>query len=105
MQGLIDAEKEIAKLGDKRTKLSNQLKKLQEAAAKPDYVTKVPENVRTQNTEKVSQTESVIQQIKKMWTNLSWKCCRSQCSVRLVYFFFWFTKFVHMQCFFLLVVL
>ena len=53
MQGLIDAEKEIAKLGDKKTKLSNQLKKLQEAAAIPDYITKVPENVRTQNTEKV----------------------------------------------------
>ena len=43
----------MAKLGDKKTKLSNQLKKLQEAAAKPDYVTKVPENIRTQNTEKV----------------------------------------------------
>ena len=50
---MIDADKEIAKLGDKKTKLSNQLKKLQEAAAKPDYITKVPENVRTQNTEKV----------------------------------------------------
>ena len=53
MQGLIDAEKEILKLGDKKTKLSNQLKKLQEAATKPDYITKVPENVRMQNTEKV----------------------------------------------------
>ena len=41
------------KLGDKKTKLSNQLKKLQEAAAKPDYIAKVPENVRMQNTEKV----------------------------------------------------
>ena len=43
----------MAKLSDKKSKLSNQLKKLQEAAAKPDYVTKVPENVRTQNAEKV----------------------------------------------------
>ena len=54
MQGLIDAAKEIKKLEDKKTRLQNQHKKLTETAAKPDYETKVPENVRKQNTEKVS---------------------------------------------------
>ena len=54
LQGLIDATKEVKKLEDKKTRLQGQFKKLEEAAAKPDYTTKVPENVRTQNATKVS---------------------------------------------------
>lgn len=45
--------KEISKLEDKSSKLQTQLGKLKDSAAKSDYQTKVPENVRQQNTEKV----------------------------------------------------
>jgi len=41
-------------LEEKKSKLDGQLNKLQEAAAKADYETKVPENVRQQNKEKVN---------------------------------------------------
>ena len=50
---MIDADKEVAKLEEKKNKLGLTLKKLQDAVAKPDYESKVPENVRKQNTEKV----------------------------------------------------
>lgn len=45
--------KEVAKLEEKRGKLSVQLKKLFETINGSDYVTKVPENIRNQNSEKV----------------------------------------------------
>lgn len=53
LQGLIDVTKEVAKLDDKRNKLNAQLKKLFETINGADYVTKVPENVRNQNSDKV----------------------------------------------------
>ena len=53
IQGLLDITKEVAKLEDKKLKLSSQIKRLQEATTKPDYETKVPQNVREQNQEKV----------------------------------------------------
>ena len=52
-QGLIDIEKEVKKLQDKITRLEKDNTKLAEAAAKPDYVTKVPEAVRTEKAQKV----------------------------------------------------
>ena len=55
---MIDLEKEVGKLESKKETLGKQLKKLQDAAAVPTYHTKVPEDVRNQNTEKV--TNSVI---------------------------------------------
>ena len=45
--------KEVAKLENKKKQLDGQLKKLTETSQKPDYETKVPEKVRTQNAEKV----------------------------------------------------
>jgi valyl-tRNA synthetase len=53
LQGLIDIKKEVSKLDDKRSKLNVQLKKLFETINGNDYVSKVPENVRNQNSEKV----------------------------------------------------
>ena len=53
LQGLIDFEKEKVKLEGKKEKLETQLTKLKEATAVPGYEEKVPEKVRTQNTEKV----------------------------------------------------
>lgn len=52
-QGLIDFEKEKVKLEGKKEKLVAQLTKLQDSTAVPGYEEKVPEKVRTQNTEKV----------------------------------------------------
>ncbi|VDD90962.1 unnamed protein product [Enterobius vermicularis] len=52
LEGIIDLEKEIAKLGEKQSKLNAQLAKLGEVMAKPDYESKVPLGVRTNNSEK-----------------------------------------------------
>ena len=53
-QGLIDIEKEVKKLQDKISRLEKDNVKLAEAAAKPDYATKVPEAVRQEKAQKVS---------------------------------------------------
>lgn len=50
---MIDFEKEKVKLESKKEKLVAQLTKLQDSTAVPGYEEKVPEKVRTQNTEKV----------------------------------------------------
>ncbi|BFZ05935.1 hypothetical protein BsWGS_08973 [Bradybaena similaris] len=63
LKGQIDVAKEKTKLESKRETLSKQLTKLIEAAAKPDYETKVPEKVRTDNTEKVAALTAEIQTI------------------------------------------
>ena len=52
-QGLIDAEKELGRLEERRARLTAQLRKLRDAAEKPDYTAKVPEHVRAQNSDKV----------------------------------------------------
>merc|ERR1711892_1004399 len=59
LKGLIDPAKEIEKLTKKRSALQQTVEKLQKAALVPDYLTKVPEDVRTANKEKldVSQME------------------------------------------------
>merc|ERR1719414_1727101 len=63
LKGLIDISKEIAKLETKQKTLDGQLKKLNEAVSKPDYSSKVPEKVRSQNSEKMSQLEVEIEKI------------------------------------------
>ena len=50
---MIDVEKELVKLETKKDSLGKQLKKLQDVAAVPTYHTKVPQDVRDKNTEKV----------------------------------------------------
>ena len=60
LQGLIDIAKEITKLEDKKAKLSAQLGKLQETTSQDDYVKKVPENVRQQNSERVRVLDSQL---------------------------------------------
>ena len=58
IQGIIDVPKEISKLNGKKDRLAGQLQKLKDAASKEDYTTKVPEEVRQQNSQKVSPRES-----------------------------------------------
>uniref|UniRef100_A0A4W4E4B6 Valine--tRNA ligase n=1 Tax=Electrophorus electricus TaxID=8005 RepID=A0A4W4E4B6_ELEEL len=53
VQGLIDVEKELAKLHAKRAELEKQLEKLQERTEKSDYLEKVPAKVQEQDAEKV----------------------------------------------------
>jgi len=53
LKGLIDPAKEIEKLKKKRSALQLAVEKLQKAATVPDYLVKVPEDVRTANSEKI----------------------------------------------------
>jgi len=60
LKGLVDPAKEIEKLTKKRTVLQQTMEKLQKAAKVPDYLTKVPEDIRKANQEKVEQSEIEI---------------------------------------------
>jgi len=53
LKGLIDPAKEIEKLKKKRSALEISVEKLEKAATVPDYLTKVPEDVRKANSEKI----------------------------------------------------
>ncbi|CAB3983281.1 Valine--tRNA ligase [Paramuricea clavata] len=70
LKGLIDLNKEITKLESKEKRLNAQLEKLLGSMKVPDYETKIPENVRKQNAEKVTQVETELENIKKALNNL-----------------------------------
>ena len=53
IQDIIDKDKELGKLANKKETKSTSLSKLQEQTKMPDYETKVPETIRLKNTEKV----------------------------------------------------
>lgn len=52
-QGLIDVEKEVAKLTTKKGEVEKQMEKLEEKMKKSDYREKVPVKVQEQDAEKV----------------------------------------------------
>lgn len=54
LKGLVDFEKEIVKLTGEVKKTKKQFDTLQQNTERPDYETKVPDNVRQQNTEKLN---------------------------------------------------
>jgi valyl-tRNA synthetase len=60
VQGLIDPAKELVKLQKKQDQLEEQVRKLKQAMAAPDYTIKVPEEVRLSNTDKLTQTEGEL---------------------------------------------
>ncbi|XP_077987163.1 valine--tRNA ligase-like [Glandiceps talaboti] len=60
LKGLIDISKEITKLEQKKEKLDSQRSKLENATKIEDYQTKVPENIRQANAEKLLQTGNEI---------------------------------------------
>ena len=60
LKGIIDPSKEVEKVQKKQETLRNQLEKLKKSMQIKDYETKVPEEVRKSNAEKVSQTETEI---------------------------------------------
>ncbi|XP_046570599.1 valine--tRNA ligase-like [Haliotis rubra] len=70
LKGLIDVEKETKKLEGKKETLGKSLKKLEDAAAKPDYSDKVPLDVRNQNTDKMSQLTEEIDKLSKALSTL-----------------------------------
>ncbi|XP_076436841.1 valine--tRNA ligase-like [Babylonia areolata] len=71
LKGVINVEKEVGKLQTKKETLNKQLKKLQDAAATPTYLTKVPEDVRTQNSEKMNQLSGEVERLEKALSTLS----------------------------------
>jgi len=60
LKGLIDPGKEVEKLEKKRTALLSQIDKLKKAALVKDYTSKVPEDVRKANEEKLEGSEAEV---------------------------------------------
>ncbi|XP_046401267.1 valine--tRNA ligase isoform X2 [Ischnura elegans] len=60
LKGLVDPAKEREKLSKKREKLDQQVSRLVTAANAPDYESKVPEEVRVANEEKLSQLQGEL---------------------------------------------
>jgi Valyl-tRNA synthetase len=56
-------DKEIERLNKKEEYLKQVIAKLKDQAAAEDYATKVPENVRTQNSEKLSEAEGELSRL------------------------------------------
>ncbi|XP_049873606.1 valine--tRNA ligase isoform X2 [Pectinophora gossypiella] len=63
LKGLIDPQKEIAKLEKKKEALSQTINKLQQAMSAEDYATKVPAEVQKGNTEKLSQSQGEMERL------------------------------------------
>ncbi|CAH0715283.1 unnamed protein product, partial [Brenthis ino] len=63
LKGLIDPQKEIAKLEKKKENLTQTINKLQQAMAADDYSTKVPVDVQKLNSEKLSQSQGEIERL------------------------------------------
>jgi len=63
LKGLIDPVKEVAKLDQKQERLKAQLGKLQDATQMVDYDTKVPEDVKKLNAEKLVQLDGELQKV------------------------------------------
>lgn len=63
LKGLIEVDKEIAKLQKKQVQLEQTVNKLKQSMEASDYTIKVPTEVQTANTEKLEQSESEIQRI------------------------------------------
>lgn len=63
LKGLIEVDKEIIKLEKKKEGLGQTIGKLNQLIADPGYVTKVPEDIRNINTEKLQQSEGELERI------------------------------------------
>jgi len=64
LKGMIDAAAEIKKLQKNLDKTNQQLVTLQKRMTAKEYMTKVPENVRKSNDERVIQLQQEIESIK-----------------------------------------
>ncbi|OWF42659.1 valine--tRNA ligase-like [Mizuhopecten yessoensis] len=70
LKGLIDPSKERSKLDGKKVKLSSQLQKLTEASQKSDYTSKVPQTIRDQNSEKMTEISMEVEKLTKAMETL-----------------------------------
>ncbi|XP_013145718.1 PREDICTED: valine--tRNA ligase isoform X2 [Papilio polytes] len=70
LKGLIDPQKEIAKLEKKKELLSQTVNKLQQAMAATDYSVKVPTEVQKNNNEKLSQSQGELEKLNKAMATL-----------------------------------
>uniref|UniRef100_A0AAX7T259 Valine--tRNA ligase n=1 Tax=Astatotilapia calliptera TaxID=8154 RepID=A0AAX7T259_ASTCA len=68
-QGLIDVEKEVAKLMTKKGDLEKQMEKLREKMGKNDYKEKVPVKVQEQDAEKLRQSQIELEKVKEAMDN------------------------------------
>jgi valyl-tRNA synthetase len=59
-QGLINPAMELVRLQKKQDQLEQQVSKLKQAIAAPEYCTRVPEEVRLSNADKLAQTEGEL---------------------------------------------
>ncbi|XP_023278259.1 valine--tRNA ligase-like [Seriola lalandi dorsalis] len=69
LKGLIDVEKEVAKLMTKKGDLEKQMEKLREKMAKNDYKEKVPVKVQEQDAEKLRQSQTELEKVKEAVDN------------------------------------
>ncbi|XP_072317796.1 valine--tRNA ligase [Eucyclogobius newberryi] len=69
LKGLIDVEKEVAKLMTKKAELEKQMEKVNEKMAKSDYGDKVPLKVREQDAEKLRQSRAELEKVKEAVDN------------------------------------
>ncbi|XP_067001147.2 valine--tRNA ligase isoform X1 [Anabrus simplex] len=70
LKGLIEPAKELEKLQKKKEFLTQQLNKLQQLMSSTDYETKVPEEVRQTNAEKLTQTTGELDRLCSAMTAL-----------------------------------
>lgn len=63
LKGLIDVEKEVAKLMTKKGDLEKQMEKIKEKMAKSDYKDKVPAKVQEQDAEKLRQSQTEMEKV------------------------------------------
>ena len=61
----------MSKLNSKKDKLDAQLNKLKTAAEKADYETKVPQNVREQNQQKVGPHAFILLSVHDTWFSIN----------------------------------
>ncbi|XP_027145509.1 valine--tRNA ligase [Larimichthys crocea] len=69
LKGLIDVEKEVAKLMTKKGDLEKQMEKLREKIGKSDYKEKVPVKVQEQDAEKLRQSQTELEKVKEAMDN------------------------------------
>lgn len=69
LKGLIDIEKEVAKLMTKKGDVEKQMEKLKEKMAKSDYKEKVPVKVQEQDAEKLRQSQTELEKVKEAIDN------------------------------------
>ncbi|KAI5620474.1 valine--tRNA ligase [Silurus asotus] len=69
LKGLIDVEKEVAKLTTKKGELEKQMEKLEEKMKKSDYKEKVPLKVQEQDADKLRQSQIELQKVTEAMEN------------------------------------